>query len=211
VASSSGQSGRPDYLPKARSAAAAPTRERLMAAAAELIAERGWGRVTTRAVAERAGLPHGTVSYHFRGKQALLSEAALHAFERALPLEQFAALESVDDFLGFVAAEVGDPEAIDPVLSRLMLEAMREAERDGALRERLGGLLGDYRRLLVEVVRADQERGAAFAGAPPEGLAALLAAAGDGLLLHILLDPALDSAGAVAALRALLQPRAAGA
>ena len=82
---------------------------------------------------------------------------------------------------------------------------MREAERDAALRERLGGLLADYRRLLVEVVRADQQRGAVSAGAPPEGLATLLAAAGDGLLLHILLDPALDTAGAVAALRALLR------
>ncbi len=41
------------------------TRQRLLDAAAELIAERGWGQVTTRAIAERAGLPHGTVSYHF--------------------------------------------------------------------------------------------------------------------------------------------------
>ncbi|HEX3814380.1 MAG TPA: helix-turn-helix domain-containing protein, partial [Mycobacteriales bacterium] len=59
-----------------RNPASAPTRERLMAAAAELIAELGWGRVTTRAVAERAGLPHGSVSYHFRGKQDLLIESA---------------------------------------------------------------------------------------------------------------------------------------
>src|SRR2546423_14729759 len=94
-----------------RTMASAPTREKLMAAAAELIAELGWGRVTTRAVAERAGLPHGTVSYHFRGKQELLSEAALHAFERAMPIEEFAALRTLDDFLGFVMAEVGDPDA----------------------------------------------------------------------------------------------------
>jgi hypothetical protein len=31
---------------------------------------------------------------------------------------------------GLIAAEVGDREAIDPVLSRLMFEAMREAERN---------------------------------------------------------------------------------
>jgi AcrR family transcriptional regulator len=178
-----------------------------MVAAAELIAEIGWGRVTTRAVAERAGLPHGTVSYHFRGKQELLSEAALHAFERAIPIEQFGALETVDDLLGFIAAEVGDADAIDPVLSRLMLEAMREAERDSTLRERLGAMLNAYRRLIVDAIRADQKRGAVFAGAPPEALATLLGAAGDGLLLHLLLDPALDTAGAVGALRALLRVR----
>ena len=63
-----------------------------MAAAAELIAELGWGRVTTRAVAERAGLPHGSVSYHFQGKQELLTEAAMHAFQQAIPIDEFAAL-----------------------------------------------------------------------------------------------------------------------
>ncbi len=43
------------------------------------------GRVTTRSVAERAGPPHGSVSYHFRGKQQLTTESATHAFADALP------------------------------------------------------------------------------------------------------------------------------
>jgi hypothetical protein len=64
-----------------RTAASAPTREKLMAAAAELIAELGWGRVTTRAVAERAGLPHGA-----------LTEAAVFAFAQTIPKDEFAAL-----------------------------------------------------------------------------------------------------------------------
>jgi AcrR family transcriptional regulator len=177
-----------------------------MKAAAELIAELGWGRVTTRAVAERAGLPHGAVSYHFRGKQQLLIEATMHAFQQAVPVESFAALASVDDLIGLIVAEV-DPDAIDPVLSRLMFEAMREAERDGALREQMAAMLGRYRELMVAAVRADQARGAAFAGAPPEALATLLGAVGDGLLLHVLVDPALDVAAATAALRALLRAR----
>ena len=178
-----------------------------MAAAAELIAERGWGRVTTRAVAERAGLPHGAVSYHFRGKQELLTEAALHAFQRAIPTDRFAQLTTVEDLIDLIEAEIGDVEKIDPVLSRLMLEAMREAERDSALRQRLGAVMGRYRRLMIETVRADQERGAVFGGAPPEAIATLLGAAGDGLLLHVLLDPELDASAAIDALRALLRPR----
>ena len=106
-----------------------------------------------------------------------------------------------------IAAELADPDAIDPVLSRLMLEAMREAERDPMLRERMGAMLGEYRRLMVETVRADQERGAVFDGAPPAAIATLLGAVGDGLLLHALLDPELDIAAAVEALRALLDAR----
>jgi AcrR family transcriptional regulator len=178
-----------------------------MTAAAELIAEVGWGRVTTRAVADRAELPHGSVSYHFRGKQELLAEAALHAFQQALPIDQFEALTSVEELIALISAQVADPDAIDPVVSRLLLEAMREAERDPYLRERLRAMLHDYRRLMIDAVSADQARGAVFDGAPPEALATLLAAVGDGLLLHVLLDPELDIRAAVEALRALLAPR----
>jgi AcrR family transcriptional regulator len=190
-----------------RTAVSAPTREKLMAAAAELIAELGWGRVTTRAVAERAGLPHGAVSYHFRGKQELLTEAALFAFARAVPADEFAALDGVEDLIGFIAAEVADRDAIDPVLSRLMFEAMGEAERDPALRERMGAMLAQYRELMVRAVRAEQQRGAVFADAPADAIATLLGALGDGLLLHARLDPGLDVHAALNALRALLAPR----
>lgn len=174
-----------------------------MAAAAQLIAELGWGRVTTRAVAERAGLPHGSVSYHFRGKQELLVEAALHAFAESLPAETFSAMRSVDDLLSLIRAEIGDVERIDPVLSRLMFETMGEAERDPLLRERMGALMGGYRSLLAEVIRSDQRRGTLPAEVPADALATLLAAVGDGLLMHALLDSELDVAAALDALHAL--------
>jgi AcrR family transcriptional regulator len=178
-----------------------------MAAAAELIAELGWGRVTTRAVAERAGLPHGAVSYHFRGKQELLIEATMFAFARAVPADEFAALPGVEDLIALISAEIADRDRIDPLLSRLMFEAMREAERDPALRERMAAMLTQYRELLIATVRAEQERGAVFAGAPAEAIATLLGAVGDGLLLHAMLDPGLDVPAALNALRALLAPR----
>ena len=178
-----------------------------MTAAAELIAELGWGRVTTRAVAERAGLPHGAVSYHFRGKQELLIEAAMFAFARAVPADEFAALADMEDFTGLVAAEVAGHGAIDPFLSRLMFEAMREAERDAVLRERMSAMLAQYRELMIQMVRAGQERGMIVAGVPADAIATLLGAVGDGLLLHALLDPGLDVPAALDALRALLAPR----
>ncbi|HZE06355.1 MAG TPA: TetR/AcrR family transcriptional regulator [Solirubrobacteraceae bacterium] len=190
-----------------RTEASAPTREKLMAAAAELVAELGWGRVTTRAVAERAGLPHGAVSYHFRGKQELLIEAAMFAFARAVPAGNFTGLAGVEDLIGLISAEVADRDAIDPVLSRLMLEAMREAERDSVLRQQMSEMLSHYRELMVQTVRADQERGVVFNDASAEAIATLLGAVGDGLLLHALLDPELDVHAALDALRVLLAPR----
>jgi AcrR family transcriptional regulator len=190
--------------PNERGRGSAVTRQRLLAAAAELIAELGWGRVTTRAVAARAGLPHGAVSYHFRGKQELLTEAALRTVEQAFPIADLEALETMADLMAVASARLGDREAIDPVLSAVMLEAMRESARDPALRERIAALEREYRRLLAELVRAEQQHGAVSADAPPSALATLLAAAADGLLLHALLDPDVDITEALTALQTLL-------
>lgn len=180
------------------------TREKLARAAAELIAEVGWGRVTTRAVAERAGLPHGAVSYHFRGKQELLIEACLEAFGQAMPFEEFAALGGVGDLIDMIGAQLTQGLASNVALTRLMFEAMREAERDDLLQERLGAMIAGYRAAVVDIVRADQEREVLPAHLPAEGVATLVTSVGDGLLLHALLDPGLEVQGALAVLRALL-------
>jgi AcrR family transcriptional regulator len=183
------------------------TRERLTRAAAELIAELGWGRVTTRAVAERAGVPHGAVSYHFRGKQELLIESCLAAFAEAVPFEEYAAQASVGDLVDLIDSQVDQGLQTDAVLGRLMFEAIREAERDEALRARLGAMITEYRKVLVAVVQAEQERGAIPATLSAEGIATLVTAVGDGLFLHALLDPDLDVSEALGALRALLSAR----
>ncbi len=116
--------------------------------------------------------------------------------------------ERGEELIRALPAEVADRDRIDPVISRLMFEAMREAERDPVLRVRMGAMLAQYRELLIATVRAEQERGAVFTGAPADAIATLLGAVGDGLLLHALLDPDLDVQAALTALRALLAPRA---
>jgi hypothetical protein len=71
----------------------------------------------------------------------------------------------------------------------------------------MGAMLARYRALMIAAVRAEQQRGTVFAGAPADAIATLLGAVGDGLLLHALLDPGLDVRPALDALRALLAPR----
>jgi AcrR family transcriptional regulator len=163
--------------------------------------------VTTRAVAERAGVPHGAVSYHFRGKQELLIESCLAAFAEAVPFEEYAAQASVGDLVDLIDSQVDQGLKTDAVLGRLMFEAIREAERDEALRARLGAMITEYRKVLVAVVQAEQERGAIPATLSAEGIATLVTAVGDGLFLHALLDPDLDVSEALGALRALLSAR----
>lgn len=50
-------------------------RERIIAAALELILDEGVARVSHRAVAERAGVPLGSMTYHFTGIDDVVTEA----------------------------------------------------------------------------------------------------------------------------------------
>lgn len=198
--SASEQAPEPGERPKS-----AETRRRLLTAAAQLIAESGWGEVRTRAVAERAGLPHGTVSYHFRDKRELLTEAAMQTVERMFPVAELQALETIEELMPLFTAWSADGETIDPVGRGVLMEAMRESERNPALRRRLAALLADYRRVVAGLVRAEQHGEAATEGPSPDALATLIAAAGDGLLLHALLDSELETESAFEALLALLR------
>jgi AcrR family transcriptional regulator len=182
------------------------TRARLLSAAAELIAEVGWGRVTTRAVATRAGLPHGAVSYHFRGKEGLLTEAALHVFEQAFPISQLQELDELPDLVALFEPWLGEQDEDQERVSKVGIEAMLESERNPVLRERMSKLLAEFRHAVAHLAKAAQERGTAPADISVEGLATLLGAVGDGLFLHARLDPELDAAGALTALRTLLSP-----
>jgi AcrR family transcriptional regulator len=50
------------------------TRERILLAAAEIFAEKGYARATTRSIAEAAGVNEVTIFRHFGSKRNLLSE-----------------------------------------------------------------------------------------------------------------------------------------
>lgn len=157
-------------------------RQRLLAAATELIGERGWSAVSTRALAERAELTPGLVHYHFSSLNALLEEAAL-ATVRAV-VERTAALmerttprQGVEAMLVELEGYPGD----DPT-SRLFLEAYLAAGRDAGLREGLARLLADFRERTARWLERS--------GVPePEATARVLAATVDGLMLHRPLDP----------------------
>ena len=163
--------------------------------------------MTTRGVAERAGLPHGAVSYHFRGKQELLNEAAMATVEGMFPLAQLEAATTLSDLIPMFQSSLSPPptpEAIDPVSSGVLIEAMRECGRNPELRNRVASLLRAYREMVSDLVRAEQGRGVVARGPNPMDLATLLIAAGDGLLLHALIEPQLPISRAAETLLTLV-------
>ena len=161
-------------------------RQRLLSAAVELIPELGWNAVSTRILAQRAGLAPGLVHYHFEYLQALLRQASIASMREALQaidliFDQADTLESgLDMLLGALEAYTSD----DPA-SLMFVESYLASLRDSRLAADLAGLLVDFRRRFAEWLRADGQ-------AQPEATAAVLAAALDGILLHRALGPDLS-------------------
>ncbi|MQA09487.1 MAG: TetR family transcriptional regulator [Pseudonocardiaceae bacterium] len=154
------------------------TRTRLLRAATELIPSLGWNAVTTRKIAERAGLPPGLVHYHFRSVAELLAEAALGTAREAVA-ESLRLLDEAPDLpsglraMLHVAYTYGgqDPASV------LMTEAYLAATRDQALADRLGAVLEEFRTGLTD-------RLADGAVAEPAAVSAALSALLDGLIMH---------------------------
>jgi AcrR family transcriptional regulator len=173
-------------------------RLRLLSAAAELIAELGWTAVSTRILAERAGVTPGLVHYHFPSLQALLRDAALGMISDLL-----SGIESIFDdgrspdrgvemMLGSLDAYSGGDRT-----SVLFTETYLAAIRDETLRIELIALVDEFRRKLARWL---SEHGAKT----PADTAAVLAAAIDGVMLHRVLDPQLTSSSIAPVLRRLV-------
>lgn len=163
-------------------------RQRLMDAALELIPEVGWAGVSTRKVAERAGLGSGLVHYHFTSLQELLTVAAIGAAEKLL--RDFAAQLRLSTNVGqAVAGLAGTLDSFDTTgrANLLMTETLLASTRHQDVRVSLEKILADFRKELAEWLRSSG------GGEDAEGTAVVLSAVFDGLMLHRTIDPSITS------------------
>jgi AcrR family transcriptional regulator len=171
------------------------TRERLLHAAVQLIVEVGWGEVSTRTVALRAGVPAGAVHYHFSSLAALLRSAVVPAM-RALAGELTSELAAAPDVPAGIRrqldAVVG--QSANPADTVLVGEVFQQASRDEMLRVEVAAVLADVR---AELARWLAGHGYGERAVP---VATVLTAALDALGMHRALDPHLDLTGVEAAL-----------
>lgn len=182
------------------------TRLRIAAAAAELVAELGWDAVTTRAVAGRAGVNQALIHYHFGSMDALLRGAVVAALESTVA--QAAGPLARASFAEAIADTVAAIEDIDPrsPAAILLAESLVRAVRDPGLAEPIVGGLREFRALLAARVARAVADGDAPADLPPAAFSTFLAASLDGLLLHRIVDPDVDIAGARDILCRLVSP-----
>lgn len=159
----------------------------LLAAAADVIAERGIAATRIADVAERAGTSAPAVLYWFGSKEELLSEALTWEEERFYA-----------DITARIAEGLTPPEQMSLMFDSssaggewtLWMEFWARALRDEGVAETRGELDRRWRAAIAEIVTAGQESGDFDADADADDAAATLAALLDGLAVQVSLgDP----------------------
>jgi len=172
-------------------------RERLIAAATRILAERGLEEATVKEIARAANVNQGLVHYYFGSKEALLVEVVQEAARRSS--REMAALRLSTSGVSLPEAALLRVKARterDPDAYRLRYELFALALRHPALREEVASLLAKGREGIGHGIQA--ALGEEFL--EREGLAAVLLACYDGLALQKLIDPDFDLDGGYRAL-----------
>ncbi len=162
-------------LPKRRGRPPSGSREAILAAALELLRERGIARLTTRDVASLAGVSEASIFYHYGDRAGLLTAV----YETGvLPLRSLAEshLSGSDP-----RAVLGDfARALERFLTQV-LPILSAAQADPELRDLLAAYmtredLGPHRSVQVvsEYIRGRQASGLARADVDPDAVALML-------------------------------------
>ncbi len=170
--------------------AAPETRERILEAACDVIAEHGIEDVRIARIATVAGVSPPLVHYHFATREALLAEALEHSFELLGDIRTTRA-----DVEGWsAAAKLGwmiDQSLPFPGMGNrewgLWLELWSRAARRPELRDVAARLYARYDAWIAEVVRDGMERGE-FRRRDADAVTRRLIAAIDGLGLRVAVD-----------------------
>ncbi len=171
------------------------TQDRLLAAARDVVAERGWSAATSRAIADRAGVNLALINYHFQSKSRLLIAALDRAMSDLQEQPQAPATDSWttlrDVAVDFVSANRDSPHF------RMLFEATLHGRRDPDVAAVVRVHLTAFRGLAEAAVRAAIDAETLPAAVDASALSAAVAAMLDGLLVHAMIDPSTDTAAAL--------------
>ena len=163
-------------------------RPAILAAAAEVIRERGLEQTRVADVATRAGTSAPSVLYWFASKGELLSEALTTAEERfyaELSSELRALAGARERLVRVIESWTGEGDYD----AALWIELWARSLRDPELAATRAALDRRWRQAIAEIVREGQETGE-FGPGNPDDIALLLCALLDGLMVQITLgDP----------------------
>jgi AcrR family transcriptional regulator len=138
--------------PATKTTARSAAEEALLDAAERLLVDAGHAGITTRRLAEEAGVNHGLVHYYFGSVENLLVRA-LERFTERMIERQRALYASEEPFVEKWRTAMRFLVAEDVTYEKVWLELQALAWNDAGLRERLARVNGEWRSVLTEAFR----------------------------------------------------------
>ncbi|MFF2085254.1 TetR/AcrR family transcriptional regulator [Nocardia sp. NPDC058176] len=126
------------------------TRQRLLEATIDCLAETGWAAATVSVVAERAGVSRGAAQHHFPTREDLITGALEYMFDTRMDQStaEAATISEVAEGEGRTRAVVsGLVESYTSPLFKAALQVWTHAAADPALRERIVPLEARFGRI----------------------------------------------------------------
>lgn len=176
---------------------------RIVAAAGQILAERGYDATTIKEIAKGAGVAPGLVHYYFANKDEVLV-AVLHAAsdQMTVYMQRLRDDVSKDEFRRVALPTVRSWVEQQPAQYRLRYELYALALRNPKLLPGIQALFRSARAAITQSVRLLTQG----TEVDETALAAVLFATFDGLALQQLTDPDFDLAAAYEALEQILSP-----
>ncbi|GAA5153995.1 helix-turn-helix domain-containing protein [Amycolatopsis dongchuanensis] len=177
------------------------SRRRILDAAEELFAERGFERTSFVDIAERSGISRGSIPWHFRNKDGLLMAVLVRAMDRFLPPERYRrALPSLATLL--LDYESWARSGNSALIFMVLTEAMRST---GPVRGQYQEFFDARRRRVVRWLCAQRPAGTR-GGADNRERATAVALNGAVMGIHLqsLIDPDVDLDAALQSLATLV-------
>ena len=174
-------------------------REQLLAAARQLLEDKGYAHITARDLVAASGTNLASIGYHFGSKAGLLNAALETVFEEwTTHLSQAAMADP--NASPIERAHLAWATLLDSLTGRRALlvsfvEAMAQADRDPDLREQLAGMYRNTRGRVATLVAAALGEDVTPDDPRCTAVASWVMAVCDGLSLQWLLDPASSPAG----------------
>ena len=138
--------------PARKTTARSAAEEALLDAAERLLVDVGHAGITTRRLAEEAGVNHGLVHYYFGSNENLLVRA-LERFTERMIERQRALYASDEPFVEKWRTAMRFLVAEDVTYEKVWLELQAMAWNDAGLRERLARVNAEWRGVLTEAFR----------------------------------------------------------
>jgi AcrR family transcriptional regulator len=160
----------------------------LLAAAKQLLREKGYARTTARDLVAASGTNLASIGYHFGSKEALLNEAIAESFGEWT--ERLARVAMADEGLGPAERLMTSMRAVMDSFDEMRpffvacLEALAQAERSDDLRAQLAHHYDLSRRQVGDAVA----QALRVEGDDAETIASLIIALTDGLFIQAFLD-----------------------